>query len=125
MLKLAASLCIVYGLGIGVAQAAAPSCEATSSKMLAQLDKGDYSGATADFNEQMKSALDADRLNKIWTAIAQQFGARGAHDPARVSEVKGHTVVITPLHYGTHRVDARVVCDPDGKVAGFFIKPLD
>lgn len=125
MLKLVASLCIVFGLGTTVAQAAMPSCEATSGRMLTRLDKGDYTGATADFNEKMKGALDADRLDRIWTAIAQQFGARGAHDQARISDADGHTVVITALHYGTHLVDARVVCDPDGKVAGFFIKPLD
>lgn len=125
MLKLAASICIVLGLGSGLAQAAEPSCQATSSRMLDHLDKDDYSGATADFNDRMKAALSADQLGKIWTAMAQQFGARGAHDQARVAEVNGHTAVITALHYGTHLVDARVSCDPDGKVAGFHIKPLD
>ena len=125
MLKLVSSICVVIGLGLGVAQAAELSCTATSGKMLDHLDKGDYTGATADFNDRMKAALDADRLAKIWTAAEQQFGARGTHDQPRVSEADGHIVVITALHYGTHLIDARVVCDPDGKVAGFFIKPLD
>lgn len=125
MLKFAASICTVLALGIGLAQAAEPACQASSSKMLEQLDKGDYTGATANFNEKMKDALDADRLGKIWTAMEQQFGARGAHEPGRLSVVAGHATVTTTLHYGTHRIDARVACDPDGKVAGFHIKPLD
>jgi hypothetical protein len=125
MLKFAASICIVLGLGSGLAQAAEPSCQATSSKMLEQLDKGDYTGATANFNAKMKDALDADRLSKIWTAMEQQLGARGAHEPGRLSEVEGHVAVTTALHYGTHLIDARVACDSDGKVAGFHIKPLD
>ena len=125
MLKLAASICIIFGLGIGLAQATEPSCQATSSRMLDRLDKGDYAGATADFNDRMKAALSADQLGKIWTAMQQQFGARGAHDQARVSALKEHTAVTTTLHYGNHLIDARVSCDPDGKVAGFHIKPLD
>lgn len=123
MLKLAYATCIALGLGASMAHAASTDCQVNSSKMLDHLDQGDYVGATADFNDRMKAGLGADRLAKTWPALAQKFGARGAHEPAQLSQVNGYAVVITPLHYGQSLVDARVVCDADGKVAGFFFKP--
>ena len=125
MLKFAVSMCIAAVAGTGLAHAADTPCQATSSSMLDHLDHGDYTGATADFNQRMKAALGADRLARMWPAVARQFGPRGAHDQATLSQVNGYAVVITPLHYGQHVIDARVVCEADGKVAGFFIKPQD
>ena len=52
MMKLAYAICIALGLGVGVTHAAGTDCQATSSKMLDHLDKHDYLGATANFNER-------------------------------------------------------------------------
>jgi hypothetical protein len=71
----------------------------------------------------MKAALTADKLAKVWQAMTQQFGARGAREPAQVSEASAHVVVVTPLHYGKSVIDAQVACDADGKIGGFYIKP--
>lgn len=125
MLKLACAICIALGLGVGLAHAATPDCQAISTRMLDHLDQGDYVGATADFDDAMKASLGADRLAKIWPALAQQYGARGAREPGRLSQLNGYAVVLTALHYGPHLIDARVVCDANGKVAGFFKKTLD
>ena len=123
MLKLACTIYVALGLGVGIAHAAGADCQATSTRMLDHLDRGDYAGATAGFNDRMKVSLGADRLARIWPAVAQQFGERGAREQARLSQVDGHALVITPLHYGQSLVDARVACDADGKVVGFHIKP--
>lgn len=123
MMKSAFATCIALGLGVaGMAHASAPDCQITSRKMLDHLDQGDYAGATADFNDRMKIALGADKLAKVWPAIAQQFGARGTREQAQLSEVGGYALVVTPLHYGQSLIDAQVACDADGKVAGFHIK---
>ncbi|WP_449427757.1 DUF3887 domain-containing protein [Rhodanobacter umsongensis] len=124
MTKFAFASCIALGLGgAGMVHATAPDCQATSKRMLDHLDQADYAGATADFNDRMKAALGADQLAKVWPAVAQQFGARGAREPARLSEVEGYALVDTPLHYGHSLIDAQVACGVDGKVAGFHIKP--
>jgi hypothetical protein len=91
--------------------------------MLDHLDQGDYAGATTDFDGTMKAALTADKLAKVWQAMTQQFGARGAREPAQVSEASAYVVVVTPLHYGKSVIDAQVACDADGKIGGFYIKP--
>ena len=124
MMKLAFATCLALGLGVaGMAHAASPDCQVTSKRMLDHLDQGNYVGATIDFNDRMKAALGADRLAKSWPTLAQQFGARGAREPVQLSQVDGHAIVVTPLHYGQHLIDAQVACDADGRVAGFYIKP--
>lgn len=122
-MKHAYAVCLALGLAVGTAHAAGSDCPASSTRMLDHLDKGDYAGATADFNDRMKTGLSADRLAKIWPAVSQQFGTRGAREQAQISQVDGHALVITPMHYGQYLIDARVACDGDGKIGGFHIKP--
>lgn len=98
-------------------------CESVSTRMLDALDRGDYSAATADFNDIMKTRLTTDKLSEAWQAIPAQFGERGGREQAQVSQVGADTVVVTALHYGTTLIDAQVACSADGKIAGFYIKP--
>ncbi|WP_266169453.1 DUF3887 domain-containing protein [Dyella subtropica] len=98
-------------------------CETLSTHLLDALDRGDYAGATADFDPTMKAKLSPDTLSQVWQAIPQQFGERGARETAQSSQLGDHTVVLTALHYGQSMVDSQVACSADGKIAGFNIKP--
>lgn len=125
MMKLAYAACLALGLAVGVTYATGTDCQIASTRLLDHLDQGDYAGATGDFDDRMKAGLSADRLARIWPAMSQQFGARGAREQPQLSQVGGHTLVITSLHYGQHLIDARVACDADGRIGGFYIKPHD
>jgi hypothetical protein len=123
MMKLACLVCIALGLGSSLAHAGNTDCRAVSTRLLDHLDKGDYIGATADFDGAMKAGLSTDRLAGIWQAMPIKFGAQGMREPERVSQMDGHTVVVTPLHYGKILIDAQVACNADGRIGGFYIKP--
>lgn len=125
MFKLVCATCIAFILSpaIGVARAAIADCPTLSSRLLDHLDKGDFAGATADFDDRMKTGLSADALAGVWQSLPQKFGARGAREPARSSVTNGYAVVVTPLHYGDKLIDAQVACSADGRIAGFYIRP--
>ncbi|OOG61268.1 hypothetical protein B0E46_14815 [Rhodanobacter sp. B04] len=123
MKRIVCTTCIALGLAAGMAHAAGADCQATSTRLLDHLDKGDYAGATTDFDDRMKAGLSADRLARIWPAVAQQFGVRGTRESPRLSQADGHALVITSLHYGQNLIDAQVACDADGRIGGFYIKP--
>ena len=125
MMKLAYTICVALGLGVGVTHAAGTACQATSSKMPDHLDKRDYLGATADFNERMKASLSVDRLAQLWQAKVQHPEIPDVRDPVQVGKVQGYDVVVTPLHYGQDHINTRVVCDADGKIGGFFVKSIN
>jgi hypothetical protein len=122
-MKHAYAACFALSLGIGMAHAASADCQAASTRLLDHLDKGDYAGATADFNDQMKAAETADKLAALWQSMPKQLGAPGVREAAQVSAVPNYAVVVTALHYGQGMIDAQVACDADGKIAGFYIRP--
>jgi len=125
MFKLVFAACIALALGpaIGVAHATGADCPTLSSRLLDHLDKGDFAGATADFDDRMRTGLSAAALAKVWQSLPQKFDARGMREPARTSLANGFAVVVTPMHYGNTLIDARVACSADGRIAGFYIKP--
>jgi Protein of unknown function (DUF3887) len=123
MMKLAYAACFALSLGIGMAHAASTDCQAASTRLLDHLDKGDYAGASTDFNDQMKAAETTDKLGALWQSMPKQLGAPGAREPAQVSAIPNYIVVVTALHYGQGMIDAQVACDADGKIAGFYIRP--
>lgn len=116
-------LAIALILGSNVTQASEPVCQTLSARMLDHLDKADFSGATQDFDDRMKTALSADKLAQVWQSLPTHFGVKGARDAATVKDSEGYEVVITPLHYGSGLIDAQVACSVDGRIAGFYIKP--
>ena len=124
MMKLAYAICFALGLGVGMTHAAGTDCQATSSKMLDHLDKHDYLGATANFNERMKASLSADRLAQLWQAKLQYPEVPDVRGPVQVGKVQGYDVVVTSLHHGQDQINTRVVCDADGKIGGFFVKSI-
>jgi hypothetical protein len=120
---LAVLACLAICLISAGAARAESACETASTHLLDALDRGDYAGATSDFDDTMKARLLPEKLAQIWPAVAQQFGERGGRDAAAVTPAGDRTVVLTPLHYGQNTIDAKVTCDAQGKVAGFFIQP--
>ena len=122
-MKLAYFACFALALGASMAHAATINCPAASTRLLDHLDKGDYAGATTDFNDRMKASMTADQLAGLWKSMPLRLGAPGKREPAQVSAVPDYVVVATTLHYGQGMIDARVACDVDGKIAGFHLKP--
>ncbi|MCD9028154.1 DUF3887 domain-containing protein [Luteimonas sp. BDR2-5] len=96
---------------------------ATANAILDQLDAGDFDTVTAQFNAQMKAALDRPQLQ----AVQQQIEAAGpvtSRDPARVAEQDGYTVVMIRVHREQASLDATVAIDNDGKIAGLHFAPV-
>lgn len=120
---LAVFACVAACLICATAARADSACETASTHLLDALDKSDYAGATADFDANMKTKLLPEKLGQIWPAVLQQFGERGERETPQIQATGDYTVVLTPLHYGQSTIDAKVTCDAQGKVAGFFIQP--
>ena len=68
------SLAVIVCLGICLSAAAGARaespCETASAHLLDALDKGDYAGATGDFNDTMKAKLLPEKLGQIWPSFS-------------------------------------------------------
>ncbi len=100
----------------------ATDCRNTSSKLLDNLDRGNYAIAGADFDAKMKT-LTPERLQSFWENLPHRWGARGARDDARLVRKDGNDIVVTPIHFGDEVANAVVVCSPAGQIAGFHVFP--
>jgi hypothetical protein len=106
-------------------QASQAACAARSTAMLDALDKGDYSGATANFDKQMHEVATPDSLKQRWTSLPAKVGASKGRGTPDISEQDDHVIVITPLQFEKLNLDAFVACDNTGAIAGFNLAPHD
>ncbi len=101
---------------------AAPPIE-IATRLLDQLDAGQYAAAEATFSPQMKAAVPADKLKAVWESLPAQLGAATGRGEAKTAEADGFRSVIIPLHYARGDLQARVVLDTDDRIAGFMVQP--
>lgn len=96
-------------------------CVTRSTELLSALEKGDFAGATAHFDERVRAALDADTLRKVWhEVLPAQLGAfQRASRPA----VSAAAVEI-PLQFAHGRLSLHVACGPDGQVSQLRFAPV-
>lgn len=84
-----------------------------------QLAKGEFQAAAQSFTEQMKQAAPPESLQKAWTSMQEQFGAFKRRGSTRTEGPLTYVFGTAELERGTQGV--RVIFDPAGRVAGFFI----
>jgi len=93
--------------------------------LLAALAKGDFQGAVRDFDETMLKVSGPDKLEAMWTKqLPAQFGAFKQQGPARREQLQGYEIVLITCSFEkVAMLDARVVFDKAGKIAGFGFVP--
>jgi hypothetical protein len=101
----------------------AAGCESRATSLLDAAQKGDYAGATRDFDAKMRTALPPPKFKQAWESLAQ-FGALQGRGQAHPMKGDGYIAITIPLIFDKANLYAQVACGSDGRVAGFYIKPL-
>ena len=99
------------------------ACEARASGLLDAAQKADYASATRDFDAKMRSALPPPKFQQAWESLLQfgQLQARGQSHPMKGD---GYIAITIPLIFDKANLYAQVACGSDGRIAGFYVKPL-
>ncbi|WP_306580903.1 DUF3887 domain-containing protein [Dokdonella sp.] len=100
------------------------SCEARATALLDAAQKGDFTAATRDFDATMRSALPVPKFRAAWESLAQ-FGTLQARGQSHAADVQGYIAITIPLLFDKGNLYAQVACGSDGRIAGFYIKPID
>lgn len=101
----------------------AAACEARATSLLDAAQKGDYEGATRDFDAKMRTGLPPAKFGQAWESLAQ-FGAFQARGQAHPMKGDGYIAITIPLIFDKANLYAQIACGSDGRVAGFYVKPL-
>jgi hypothetical protein len=89
------------------------------------LAKGDFQLAARDFDETMLKVSGPDKLEPMWTnQLPAQVGAFKQQGPARREQMQGYEIVLVTCSFEKALLDARIVFDKAGKIAGLqFVPP--
>ena len=93
-------------------------------QFLAALEKGDFNLAVRDFDETMLKVSGPEKLEPFWKEqFPKQVGAFKKQTAARREKLGAYEVVFVTCKFEKATLDARVVFDKAGKVAGFGFVP--
>lgn len=107
------------------AQQVAPAgpLAARADSLVRDMARGDFAAVEQRFDEAMRAALPAARLEQLWVAVQAQAGAfRGARG-SRVERQDSLEAVVLAGEFERAALDFRVVFRPDGRVTGLFLTP--
>jgi dienelactone hydrolase len=97
--------------------------KAAARDFLTTLAKGDFEAATKNFDDTMKKALPADKLEATWKKVQEQVGAFKKQAGARTSKAGKYDVVLITCEFEKTALAAKVVFDDQRRVAGLFFVP--
>jgi hypothetical protein len=91
---------------------------------LAAMEKGDFQMAVRDFDETMLKVSGPDKLETMWTKLLPaKLGAFKKQAAARQDQLQGYEIVLVTCEFEKATLDARVVFDKSGKIAGLGFVP--
>lgn len=97
---------------------------AKARAFLSALEKGDYALAARDFDATMLKVFGPDKIEAMWAKqLPAQVGAFKQQGPARREQQQGYEIVLVTCSFEKALIDARVVFDKEGKIAGLNFVP--
>jgi dienelactone hydrolase len=87
------------------------------------LSRGDFEAAAADFDETMIKVSPPPKLEEFWKGVPSHLGNFKRQTQARQEKLSPYDIVLVTCEFEKTTLDARVVFDKDGKIAGFQFVP--
>lgn len=126
-LAIVLSLFMLFAAPARTAQEPAQAEDALTVKareFLTAMEKGDFKLASRDFDEAMLKALGPDKIEAMWTKqLPAQLGAFKKQGASRLEELQGYRIVLVTCEFAKATLDARVVFDKAGRIAGLNFVP--
>jgi hypothetical protein len=118
----------VTALSMTVLAQASPQAEdaltVKARAFLAAMEKGDFQLAVRGFDETMLKLSGPDKLETMWAKqLPAQLGVFKKQAAARREELQGYEIVLVTCEFEKATLDARIVFDMAGKIAGLGFVP--
>lgn len=94
-----------------------------ATALVDQVIAGKYGPVVAEFDATMADAMPESLLATTMEQLGQQLGSFKKRTDTRVAEEQGFDVVYITMIFEKATVNAKVVYDAEGKVAGLFFQP--
>ncbi len=97
--------------------------EAMAKEFVDLLVKEDYAKAVESFDETMKKALPAEKLQEAWNSLIVQFGPFAEQAGTRREKILLYDVIFVTCKFENGVLDAKVVFNGNKQIAGLFFVP--
>ncbi len=87
------------------------------------LARNDFEAACADFDTTMMKLSGPEKLAEFWKQVPEKMGAFKQQTAARREELGPYDIVLVTCEFEKVTLDARIVFDKAGKIAGFQFVP--
>ncbi|MBM3294421.1 MAG: alpha/beta fold hydrolase [Candidatus Aminicenantes bacterium] len=92
--------------------------------LITAMEKGDFQGAGRDFDETMRKVFGPEKIEAMWkTQLPAQLGAFKQQGAARRDRLQDYEIVLVTCEFEKAALDARVVFDKAGRIAGLGFVP--
>ncbi len=96
-----------------------------AQKFVDLLLKADFTSATSMFDDQMKIALDAAKLQETWVNTIAEAGTLLQMNPTRTTEMEGYKIVIIRCDFQRDIIDVQVVFNEQEQISGLNFIPTN
>ena len=106
--------------------AAAPQPDAitkAAKDLVNLLADGDYAKAVENFDNTMKAALSAEKLQQVWLSLVAQAGPFVEQVGTRKEKILQYDVIFVTCKFEKAALDAKVVFNSDKQISGLFFVP--
>lgn len=87
------------------------------------LTRGDFTTATANFDDTMKKVMSPDQLERTWKSVLSTAGQFKNRVSVKTDKVQGYDVVIITCEFEKSPIDAKVVFNTSKQIAGLSLNP--
>jgi len=126
LIRPSATLVTIVGMAAfgGAADEAKPAKLRVAGKAFIEaVVRGDYAAATKNFDDTMRKALPADKLQELWKTLNNKLGKFKAHGNIRVEKSGKYDVVLVTCQFEKLALDGRIVFDEKERITGLFFVP--
>jgi hypothetical protein len=123
---LASMFCLVLPSAALAQETTNPTPDDMTAQARALVDalaKGDFAGASKNFDERMRAALPPEKLQLVWENINTQAGDFKRQTTVRTEKVGQYDAVIVTCEFAFMALDTRVVFNDKRQVTGLFFVP--
>src|SRR5579872_7868 len=103
----------------------APDRTALAEAFVAAHVKGDFAAAMKDFDDAMKKASPADKMEATWKLVQGQVGPFQKRLGTRQERKGKCDIVYVTCQFEKMPLDVRVVFTADGQITGYSIRPVE
>lgn len=124
VVPLIVAVCMLVSSCSGQKTAAPVAIEQPARQFVELLAKADFQTAAQRFDDTMRQALPADKLQQAWDPLVQQFGAFQRIAGVRTTQEQGYEVAYVRCEFANGATEAKIVFDRNQRISGLWFSPV-